>query len=212
MGSFKADREKMVRSQIEGRGISDEQVLRAMRCVPRHLFVTEDARSQAYRDCPVRIGSGQTISQPYIVALMTSLLNVKKHHKVLDVGTGSGYQAAVLTELGAEVHSIERHPELAQEAEALLRGLGYDSVWVHVGDGTQGLQEYAPFDRILVAAAAPSVPEPLLDQLVDGGKLVVPVGSRFAQTLEVWTKKGEEYLRQSHIGVMFVPLVGKHGW
>ena len=212
MGSFKADREKMVKSQIEGRGISDEQVLRAMRCVPRHLFVTEDARSQAYRDCPVRIGSGQTISQPYIVALMTSLLNVKKHHKVLDVGTGSGYQAAVLAELGAEVHSIERHPELAQEAEALLRGLGYDSVWVHVGDGTQGLQEYAPFDRILVAAAAPSVPEPLLDQLVDGGKLVVPVGSRFAQTLEVWTKKGEEYLRQSHIGVMFVPLVGKHGW
>ena len=202
----------MVKNQIEARGISDEQVLRAMRRVPRHLFVTEEARSQAYRDCPVRIGSGQTISQPYIVALMTSLLDVKKEQKVLDVGTGSGYQAAVLAEMGAEVYSIERHPELAREAEALLQSLGYDSVWVHVGDGTQGLDEFAPFDRILVAAAAPSVPEPLLDQLIDGGKLVIPVGSRFTQTLEVWTKKGEEFLRQSHIGVMFVPLVGKHGW
>ena len=202
----------MVKSQIEARGISDEHVLQAMRRVPRHLFVTEEARSQAYRDSPVRIGGGQTISQPYIVALMTSLLDVKKEHKVLDVGTGSGYQAAVLAEMGAEVHSIERHPELAREAEALLRSLGYESVWVHVGDGTQGLEEFAPFDRILVAAAAPSVPEPLLEQLVDGGKLVIPVGSRFAQTLEVWTKKGEAFLRQSDIGVMFVPLVGKHGW
>ena len=144
--------------------------------------------------------------------LFRSLLDVKKKHKVLDVGTGSGYQAAVLAELGAEVHSVERHPELAREAEARLRGLGYDSVWVHVGDGTQGLGEFAPFDRILVAAAAPSVPEPLMDQLVDGGKLVIPIGSRFAQTLEVWTKMGEKFQRKSQIGVMFVPLVGKHGW
>jgi len=202
----------MVKSQIEGRGISDARVLRAMRLVPRHLFVPEEARAYAYRDSPIRIGSGQTISQPYIVALMTSLLDVEEGHKVLDVGTGSGYQAAILAELGAEVYSIERHPELAQEAETRLRDIGYKDVHVHVGDGTQGLPEQALFDRIIVAAAAPSVPEPLLEQLANGGKLVIPVGSRFSQTLEVWNKADKEFQREVHSGVMFVPLVGKNGW
>jgi protein-L-isoaspartate(D-aspartate) O-methyltransferase len=212
VASFKAERDNMVTHQIEQRGISDKRVLRAMRRVPRHLFVLEEARRYAYQDAPIQIGSGQTISQPYIVALMTSLLDVKKGHRVLDVGTGSGYQAAVLAELGAEVHSIERHPELAQAAEDLLHSLGYEKVWVHVGDGTQGLEEFAPFNRIVVAAAAPSVPDPLLGQLAIGGKLVIPVGSRFSQTLEVWKKAGDDIQHEAHSGVMFVPLVGKHGW
>lgn len=212
MATYKSAREKMVTHQIKRRGIADDRVLQAIRRVPRHLFVPEEARQYAYQDIPVRIGKGQTISQPYIVALMTSLLDVKKGHQVLDVGTGSGYQAAILSELGAEVHSIERHPELAQAAEDLLRRLGYDSVFIHVGDGTQGLEEFAPYDRILVAAAAPSVPYPLLGQLKEGGKLVIPVGSRYAQTLEVWKKSEEGCQRETHSGVMFVPLVGKHGW
>ncbi len=212
METFQAEREKMVKNQIAGRGITDERILEAMRKVPRHLFVPEEARKVAYRDGPVKIGGGQTISQPYIVALMTSLLDVKDQHKVLDVGTGSGYQAAILAELGAEVHTIERHPKLAQQAEALLQSLGYGSVQVHAGDGTQGLEGYAPFDRILVAAAAPDAPEPLLEQLGDEGKLVIPVGTRFSQSLEVWKKAGETFQRESHIGVRFVPLVGEHGW
>ncbi len=212
MASFKLEREKMVASQIEGRGISDEGVLRAMRQVPRHLFVPEEARQYAYRDSPIKIGRGQTISQPYIVALMTSLLDVKQGHIVLDVGTGSGYQAAILAEMGAVVHSVERHPELAQEAKARLDSLGYKHVHVHVADGTQGLEGLAPFDRIVVAAAAPAVPDPLLDQLSDEGRLVIPVGSRFAQSLEVWSRTEEGFQREVHSGVVFVPLVGKHGW
>lgn len=212
MASFKAERERMVANQVAGRGISDEQILKAMRRVPRHLFLPEEARHRAYQDSPVAIGDGQTISQPYIVALMTSLLEVKAGHKVLDVGTGSGYQAAVLAELGVDVYSIERHPRLAKQAEALLHSLGYDSVQVHVGDGTQGLEEFEPYDGIIVAAAAPSVPEPFLDQLAEGGRLVIPVGSRFAQTLEVWKKVGGEFQREAHSGVVFVPLVGKFGW
>ncbi len=212
MVSFQVEREKMVSDQIEGRGIPDERLLNAMRKVPRHLFVPEEAQEFAYRDSPVRIGSGQTISQPYIVALMTSLLEVKGGQKVLDVGTGSGYQAAILAEMGAKVHTIERHPELARQAEALFQSLGYDSIRVHVDDGSQGLEAFAPYDRILVAAAGPKVPEPLLKQLADGGKLVIPVGKRSSQTLEVWKKVGEDYQRRGDIPVVFVPLVGEHGW
>jgi protein-L-isoaspartate(D-aspartate) O-methyltransferase len=212
MASFKAERERMVANQIAERGIVDERILKAMRRVPRHLFLPEGVRHRAYQDSPVAIGEGQTISQPYIVALMTSLLEVEVGHKVLDVGTGSGYQAAVLAELGADVHSIERHPRLAKQAEARLHHLGYDSVQVHVGDGTQGLEAFGPYDGIIVAAAAPSVPEPLLDQLAEGGRLVIPVGSRFAQTLEVWKKVGGKFQREAQGGVVFVPLVGKHGW
>ena len=168
MDPYQAERERMVANQITQRGISDERVLEAMHRVPRHLFVPEESRDYAYRDAPVRIGSGQTISQPYIVALMTALLKLKADHRVLDVGTGSGYQAAILGEMGAQVFTIERHPDLAVRAEGLLQELGYLNIRVVVGDGTQGLEAFAPFDRILVAAAAPSVPEPLLDQLAPG--------------------------------------------
>lgn len=212
MEAYQAERERMVSYQIKGRGVEDERVLAAMRKVPRHLFLPREAWDYAYADSPVRIGSGQTISQPYIVALMTELLNVESHHKVLDVGTGSGYQAAILGNLAREVHTIERHPELAASSEERLETLGYNNIIVHTGDGTQGYPPGAPYDRIVVAAAAPSAPQPLLDQLDDGGRLVIPVGSRFSQRLEVWDRSGEELKKKSNIPVVFVPLVGKNGW
>lgn len=212
MTSYQTEREKMVRNQITKRGIKDERVLSAIKSVPRHKFMPQEARDYAYADSPVRIGSGQTISQPYIVALMTELLEVKPDHRVLDVGTGSGYQAAILGELAAEVHSIERHPELAEAASDRLASLGYDNVNVHVGDGTQGFEPFAPYDRILVAAAAPTVPEPLLQQLEEGGRLVIPVGSRHSQHLEVWDRRGGDFNKTSSIPVVFVPLIGEAGW
>lgn len=212
MASYQDEREKMVRKQIEKRGIKDERVISAMKSVPRHKFMPHPARNVAYEDSPVRIGSGQTISQPYIVAMMTELLNVKPDHLVLEVGTGSGYQAAILGELAAEVHSIERHPDLAEKAQARLAALDYDHVSVHVGDGTQGLEPFAPYDRILVAAAAPSVPDPLFQQLAPGGRLVIPVGSRYSQHLEVWDRRGEDFHKTSSIPVVFVPLIGEEGW
>jgi len=212
MTSFRAERELMVTNQIAARGISDEKVLEAMRKVPRHLFVPEEAHRYAYSDSPVRIGSGQTISQPYIVALMTALLQVESQHRVLDVGTGSGYQAAILAEIASQVYSVERHAALAEEAEGRLQALGYDNVSVHVGDGTRGLAEYAPFDRIVVAAAAPKVPKALVEQLAEGGRLVIPVGERFSQHLEVWERSGGELNKHSGIPVVFVPLVGENGW
>jgi len=210
--SFQDERERMVENQIVKRGIRDKRVLSAMRSVPRHLFLPAGARDWAYVDGPLRIGCGQTISQPYIVALMTELLDVKPDQRVLDVGTGSGYQAAILGTLAAEVHSIERHPELAASAKEQLKTLGFNNVTVHVGDGTQGLESMAPYDRILVAAAAPSVPDPLLLQLTDGGRLIIPIGSRFSQTLEVWDRSGEKYHRKANIPVVFVPLIGENGW
>jgi protein-L-isoaspartate(D-aspartate) O-methyltransferase len=212
MDPYSKEREMMVKQQIEGRGIHDPAVLAAMRSVPRHRFVPEEAQAYAYSDKPLRIPSGQTISQPYIVALMTDLLNLSGDEKVLDVGTGSGYQAAVLAELADFVHSIERHPELAEQAEARLKTLGYENVRVHVGDGSEGYAPAAPYDCILVAAAAPEVPQPLLDQLAPDGRLVVPVGSRFSQRLEVWDRKDEGYQKSSDIPVVFVPLIGKEGW
>ena len=213
MDRYQAERERMVKLQIAGHGIKDEGVLSAMRKVPRHLFVPDGARDYAYVDSPVRIGSGQTISQPFIVALMTELLDVKSTHKVLDVGTGSGYQAAILGELAGEVHSIERHPELAKSATEQLAALGYENIHVHVGDGTLGYPPDAPYDRIVVAAAAPTVPEPLLRQLALNGRLVIPVGRRYSQQLEVWERQGEDdFDKKSNIPVVFVPLIGEAGW
>jgi protein-L-isoaspartate(D-aspartate) O-methyltransferase len=212
MDPYQAERERMVEYQIARKGVTDEKVLGAMRKVPRHRFVSEDARLYAYADSPVRIDKGQTISQPYIVALMTEMLAVQPEHHVLDVGTGSGYQAAILGELAGEVHSIERHPELAEMARGVLDELGYENIRVHVGDGTQGYAPAAPYDRIIVAAAAPSVPQALLDQLADGGRLVIPVGPRYSQRLEVWKRKGEQFTQSSNIPVVFVPLIGKGGW
>jgi protein-L-isoaspartate(D-aspartate) O-methyltransferase len=206
------DREWMVEQQIARRGIYDERVLDAMRKVPRHLFIPPEARQQAYSDRPLRIGSGQTISQPYIVGLMTALLEVQSEHKVLDVGTGSGYQAAILAELAKEIHTIERYPELARSAEKVLHELGYGNVHVHVGDGTQGYTPCAPYDRIIVGAAAPSVPKPLLNQLVIGGRLVIPVGKRYSQRLEIWENAEDGLTHSSNIPVVFVPLVGENGW
>jgi len=212
MESYQAERERMVKHQIEGRGIKNNRVIEAMRSVPRHLFLPKDSWPYAYGDSPVRIGRGQTISQPYIVALMTELLEVDEMHRVLDVGTGSGYQAAILGELAAEVHTIERHPELADTAQQHLVDLGYQNIHVHVGDGTLGYPAAAPYDRIIAAASAPKVPDPLLQQLADGGRLVLPVGSRFSQHLEVWTRQGEKFKKSNSIPVVFVPLIGEAGW
>jgi len=204
--------ERMVQTQIAARGVTDERVLEAMRRVPRHVFVPESYRDEAYADYPLPIGHGQTISQPFIVALMCSLLGLRGDEKVLEVGTGSGYQAAVLAHLAREVHTIERIPELAQEAARRLAELGLENVRVHIGDGTLGLPEEAPFDGILVAAAAPRVPQPLLEQLSEGGRLVAPVGRRGWQVLERWTRRGNGWERETYDSVAFVPLVGKHGW
>jgi protein-L-isoaspartate(D-aspartate) O-methyltransferase len=212
METYQTERDRMVENQIASRGIKDARVLSALRKVPRHLFLPKESWPYAYVDSPVRIGCGQTISQPYIVALMTELLKVEPEHRVLDIGTGSGYQAAILSELAAEVHSIERHPDLAHLAEERLQALGYENVNVHIGDGTQGYPPHAPYDRIIVAAAAPSVPDALLDQLAEGGRLVIPVGKRFSQQLEVWDRKGKKFKKSTDIPVIFVPLIGSGGW
>jgi len=212
MEPYQVERDRMVDQQIANRGVKDTKVLEAMRQVPRHVFLPEDAHPYAYIDSPLKIGSGQTISQPFIVALMTEMLDVEQTHRVLDVGTGSGYQAAILAELAAEVHSIERHPELADKARSTLKTLNYSNITVHEGDGTRGLAAHAPFDRIIVAAAAPSVPEALLDQLGQGGRLVIPVGGRHSQRLEVWDKKDDGFQKSTHTSVVFVPLIGQEGW
>lgn len=206
------ERERMVSGQIARRGICDKRLLDVMRTVPRHLFTSPDHRNVAYTDGPLPIGQGQTISQPYIVALMTDLLNLMGQETVLEVGTGSGYQAAVLAHLARTVHTIERHPELAEHAMSILERLGYENVHVHVGDGSQGLPEYAPYQGIIVTAAAPHVPQPLFDQLADGGRLVLPVGSLGGQILERWIRHGEDYKSESITPVAFVPLRGEHGW
>ncbi len=205
-------RKRMVQNQIAARGVSYPPLLSVMESVPRHLFVSSDDLAWAYADGPLPIGYGQTISQPYIVALMTELLQVHPTHKVLEIGTGSGYQAAVIARLAAEVHTVEVIPELAAQAERTLLDLGYLNIHVHTGDGSLGWLESAPYNGILVAAAAPSAPHPLLDQLADGGRLVIPVGSRGNQQLEVWKRDGENYVCDKNLAVAFVPLRGVHGW
>jgi protein-L-isoaspartate(D-aspartate) O-methyltransferase len=209
---YAAARERMVRDQIAERGVRDPRVLEAMRQVPRHAFVPPEHRDYAYSDGPLPIGNGQTISQPYIVGLMSELLGLRGTEKVLEVGTGSGYQSAVLSYLAREVHSIERYANLARYAARLLHDLGIENVFVHTGDGSLGLPELAPFDGILVTAAAPDIPQALRDQLADGGRLVIPVGARANQTLEVWNRVGERFEFDRVIPVAFVPLVGKEGW
>jgi len=202
----------MVAEQIAWRGIRTPGVLDAMRTVPRHLFVPADQRSYAYSDGALRIGHGQTISQPYIVALMTDLLKLRGDEKVLEVGTGSGYQAAVLSLLAAEVHTIERHVPLAEKAAQILKDIHYDNIHIHTGDGSVGLPEHAPYQAIMVTAAAPKVPQPLLDQLDDGGRLVLPVGSRYSQILECWQRHGDQFKQNTVTAVAFVPLLGEEGW
>jgi len=202
----------MVYEQIEGRGITDHRVLRAIGKVPRHLFVPEHLRQQAYADGPLPIGSGQTISQPYIVALMTELLHLQPSDRVLEVGAGSGYQTAILAELAAEVNGVERLPELAQLATGRLSSMGYQNVTIHVTDGSEGFPNAAPYDAILVAAAAPTVPKPLIEQLGEGGRLVIPVGGTYDQVIERLTREGKAIHRERLTPVRFVPLIGKHGF
>lgn len=205
-------RARMVRTQLEGRGVASPRVLDALVRVPRERFVPDVLRSRACGDHALAIGHGQTISQPYMVAAMTQALDLQGSERVLEVGTGSGYQCAVLAELAAEVWSVERIPELADEALALLAGLGYRNVHVRTGDGTLGWPEAAPFDAIVVTAAAPVTPPSLLEQLADGGRLVAPVGDRDLQHLVVVERDGTEYRSRHSLGCRFVPLVGEEGW
>ncbi len=202
----------MVEGQIRRRGIRDDRILQAFEEVPRHLFVPEQMRYMAYEDMPLPIGREQTISQPYIVALMTSLLSLQGNERVLEVGTGSGYQAAILSRLAAEVETVELIPELAEHAAQLLRKLGYGNVHVHVGDGTLGWPPGSPYPAIIGTAAAPRVPPPLLDQLEEGGRLVLPVADQHQQLLKVITRNGNDYDEHVAIAVAFVPMRGRHGW
>ncbi|RUM88159.1 MAG: protein-L-isoaspartate O-methyltransferase [Thermodesulfatator sp.] len=209
---YRRARERMVEAQIAARGITDARVLAAMRKVPRHLFVDEALWDQAYADHPLPIGEGQTISQPYIVALMTEALELKGNEKVLEVGTGSGYQAAILAELARWVYSIERHPRLLERARRVLEALGYTNIILRLGDGSKGWPEVAPFEAIIVTAAGPKVPEPLLEQLAEGGRLVMPVGDMWSQYLVKVVKKGGRFHRQTLEPVRFVKLVGEYGF
>jgi protein-L-isoaspartate(D-aspartate) O-methyltransferase len=209
---FERAREQMVRMQIVLRGIRDERVLAAMRAVPRHRFVPGHMLGAAYRDSPLPIGQGQTISQPYIVAYMTDELHLTGTEKVLEIGTGSGYQAAILGELAAEVITVERLSGLAKEAAEILSELGYDNVHVKVGDGTLGWPEKAPYDAIIVTAAGPEIPETLRGQLADGGRLLAPIGPRWTQQLMRVRRAGDEFHSESLLGVAFVPLIGEYGW
>lgn len=209
---YQKKRQRMVSQQIERRGIRDERLIEAMLAIPRHEFVPVEAQDMAYEDYPLRIGQGQTISQPYIVALMTDLLALRGDENVLEVGTGSGYQAAILSRLCQSVHTIERHADLAENARAALERLGIQNVHVHIGDGSAGWPEAAPYDGILVTAAAPKPPQPLLEQLAEGGRLVIPVGDRYMQDLQVWQRQGDSFENQGKISVAFVPLRGEFGW
>lgn len=202
-------RRKMVVEQIRARGVTAPAVLTAMELVPRHLFVPGSERPQAYEDHPLPIGAGQTISQPYIVALMTSLLELEPDDRVLEVGTGSGYQAAVLARLAKEVYSIEIVPSLAKRARQTLEGLGYKNIHVRIGDGYQGWPDRGPFDAIIVTAAPPRIPEPLIRQLKTGGKMVIPVGNTY-QDLQVLTKRADGGFDRSNVlPVRFVPMTGE---
>ena len=209
---FSSLRESMLRWQIERRGILTPRVLEAFRRVPRHRFVRREDWPDAYEDRPLPIGLEQTISQPYIVALMTDLLRLQGGETLLEIGTGSGYQAAILSLLAGQVHTIERHPELAERARQALEALELRNVTVHTADGSLGWPEAAPYGGILVTAAAPAVPAPLLEQLAEGGRLVLPVGPSGYQVLQVWQREGEAWTHEEIIPVAFVPLRGQYGW
>lgn len=202
----------MVEEQLRSRGIHDERVLAAMAKVPREAFLSAEDAFNAYGDFPLSIGAGQTISQPYIVAAMLEKLELRPADRVLEVGTGTGYEAAILAEVAAEVWTVERQSQLAEKARYILNTLGYGNVHVVLGDGSRGLPEQPPFDKILVAAAAPRVPEPLLKQLADGGRMVVPVGGRNEQQLQILRRAGDEVAVTSEDLCRFVPLVGEQGW
>lgn len=209
---YARDRDRMVEEQLVGRGIKDPRVLAAMRKIPRHLFVEEALQDRAYGDYPLPIGEGQTISQPYMVAVMAERLGLTGQEKVLEVGTGSGYQAAVLAECARRVFSVERVPSLAVRARKTLEALGYTNILIRTANGTYGWPDEAPFDRIIVTAGAPQVPQPLLVQLAEGGRMVVPVGDTASQTLHVVEKVQDQIRVTSDLGCVFVKLIGKYGW
>lgn len=207
-----AERDRMVDTQIAARGVTHPQVLDALRKVPRHLFVPHDSQAQAYEDHPVRIACGQTISQPYMVAIMTELLGLAPTDRVLEIGTGSGYQTAILALLAAEVISIERHAELVNTAQRRLDELHYSNVTILCGDGSLGYYERAPYNAILVTAGSPAIPAPLKEQLADNGRLLCPAGGRDFQRLINVTRKGNAFLECESISCIFVPLIGEEGW
>lgn len=203
---------QMVASQLVPRGILEPRVLEAFRKIPRESFVPENERAFAYDDIPLPIGEGQTISQPYMVAVMTELLQLKGKEKVLEIGTGSGYQSAVLAELSDKVYTIERVGELSKKAESIIKKLGYHNVTFLVGDGTKGHPEASPYDAVMVTAACPSIPRPLFEQLKEGGRLVLPVGERYHQLLTRVIKRAGKMEIEESIPCVFVPLIGKYGW
>lgn len=206
-------RNRMVEEQVVSRGINNPIVLEALKAVPRHEFVPEMLRATSYGDYPLPIGNSQTISQPYMVALMTEELGLKGGEKVLEIGTGSGYQAAVLSRIAGRVYTIERLPELAENAKATLSRLGYENIEIKIDDGTLGWPEHAPYDGIIVTAGAPKIPDRLVEQLSDDkGRLVIPLGGQWGQTLTVVEKSGRAISERQVCGCVFVPLIGKEGW
>jgi len=210
--SYLAQRRSMVESQLRARGIRDNRVLAAMFHVPRHEFVSEEDRAQVYEDHTIPIGEGQTLSQPYIVAVMLERLALDPSDAVLEVGTGSGYQTALLSELTRQVYSVERHASLARTAQATLARLGYTNVEVLLGDGSHGLPERAPFDAIVVSAASPQIPPPLFEQLGEGGRMIIPVGPPHAQELQLVRKQADQLVVTNLEGCRFVPLIGDEGY
>lgn len=209
---FRHLRDDMVESQLAARGVADTRVLEAMRRVPRHLFLPPDLADRAYLDQPLPIGQGQSISQPYMVASMTELLALQPHHRVLEIGTGSGYQTAVLALLAGGVVSVERLDPLLEEARKCLKYMGLDNISLHCGDGSLGFPEQAPYDAVLVTAACPEIPPPLVDQLAEGGRLVAPVGPKDLQELVLGVKTGGKLTLRRQFGCRFVPLIGRQGW
>ena len=210
--SYRIERERMVENQLKKRGIGSSQILEAFRKVPRHQFVPGNVKAEAYADGPLPIGEGQTISQPYMTAIMTQSSEVAPGDRVLEIGTGSGYQSAILAELGADVYTIERVPELLEQARETLHQLHYDKVQVRMGNGTLGWEEEAPFDVILVTAGAPEIPGPLLEQLAIGGRLVIPLEEGFSQVLYVVRRTPKGFHKERGERCTFVPLIGEHGW
>jgi protein-L-isoaspartate(D-aspartate) O-methyltransferase len=209
--TYQGERDKMVEYQIERRGIKDPAVIKAMKVVKRHMFVPEKYQNKAYSDRPLPIGHGQTISQPYIVALMTELLNLEEGDKVLEIGTGSGYQAAVLSHITSNVYTIEIVEELANKAKETLQNQGYNNVKVKTGDGYKGWKEYAPFDAIIVTASPSDVPDPLKNQLAEGGRMIIPVGGEIFQELVLLEKENGKLVRKEVSSVRFVPMVDEDG-
>ena len=210
--AYAGQRRKMVEEQILGRGIKDLSVMEVLSRVPRHLFVNSSLQHRAYGDCPLPIGENQTISQPYIVALMTQVLDLKGGERVLEIGTGSGYQTAILAELAAHVFTIERVKPLVKKTKELLEGLKYKKIVFKTFDGTYGWRDQSPFDAILISAATPSIPKSLIEQLADKGRLVAPVGERESQDLIVLNKNGNKVMERKIGSCKFVPLIGKFAW